>query len=411
MTGIRNIGGIAAMLAALAAAAPATTWAEGVSDGVVRIGIMNDQSGPYATNGGPGSIIAARMAIEDFGGKVLGKPIELLVTDDQNKPDLGVTQARQWLDTANIDTIVGGSTSTIALAVQALLTEREKPYLIAGTGAATLTGEACSPLAINFIYDTYALPRATTQALVAQGKDSFFFITVDYAFGLQMQQDATRFIEAAGGKVIGSVKHPLGATDYSAYLVQAQASGAKVIMIANAGADLSNTLKQAGEFAVTASGQTLASTGATVNSIIAVGLDAAQGLTLTVPFDWNQNDETRAWSARFMERYGKGVPTYIHSGTYSAITHYLKAIEAAGTDDGPAVVARMKETPINSFEMKDVRIREDGVTMRPMYLVQVKTPAQSSGPNDVYNYLATIAPEDAWRPMSEGGCPFVTKPN
>jgi branched-chain amino acid transport system substrate-binding protein len=397
----------AAAAAALALAA-GTAQAQ-ISDDVVRIGIMGDISGPYSGNGGPGSVLAARMAIEDFGGKVNGKNIELLSVDDQNKPDVGLNAARKWLETDKVDTIVGGSASSIALGVQTLMKEKQKPYLIAGTVSSDLTGKACSPMAFQFLVDTYSLPKAGVQLLINKGIKDFYFVTVDYAFGAALQSEATRFIEAAGGKVVGSVKHPLGATDFSSYLLQAQASGAKAIVVLNAGLDLSNALKQAAEFRISKGGQSVSVFGMTINSVAAMGLETAQGLHITVPFYWDRDDASRAWSKRFMDRNSGVVPTYIMAGVYSAVTHYLKAVQSSGTDAGPAVVAKMKATPVNDFMSKDVKIREDGQVMRPVFAVEVKSPAQSKGKYDFYTVGGTIPGEQIFRPMSEGGCDFVKK--
>ena len=373
----------------------------------VKIAIMGDQSGPYADNGGPGSVLAATMAIEDFGKTVLGRPIELLVGDDQNKPDVGVAMARKWLAEDKVDAILTFTISPTALAVQPLMTEAKKPHLIAGSGAADLTGKACSPMAINFVYDTYVMPKAIARSLVAAGKDTWYFITVDYAFGAAMESAATQFVKEAGGKVLGTAKHPLGTTDFSTQLLQAQASGAKVIALANAGADFSNAVKQAGEFNITARGQVLASTGTTINTIVAVGLQAAQGMQFTVPFYWDMNPEARAWSMKFRARFNNKAPTFLQSGAYSATWHYLNAIKAAGTTDGEEVMAQMKATPINDFEMKNVPIRADGHVMRPMYLVQVKSPAESTDPYDVYKITATVNPAEVWRTPAEAQCPYV----
>ncbi|MGJ7609643.1 MULTISPECIES: ABC transporter substrate-binding protein [unclassified Variovorax] len=403
-TGLR--AGLAAMALALATGAAQAQ----ISDDVVRIGIMNDMSGPYSGNGGPGSVLAARMAIEDFGGKVNGKAIELITADDQNKPDVGLNAARKWLDTEKIDTIVGGSATSIAFGVQTLMKEKQKPYLLAGTISSDFTGKACSPMSVQFLNDSYALPKAGVQLLIDKGIKDFYFITVDYAFGAALQAEAARFIQAAGGRVVGSVKHPLGATDYSSYLLQAQASGAKAIVILNAGLDLSNSLKQAAEFRITRGGQTLSVFGMTINSVTAMGLDVAQGLNITVPFYWDQNEATRAWSKRFMERSNGGaVPTYIQASVYSAVNHYLKAVKEAGTDDGPRVVARMKATRVNDFMTQNAPIREDGQVMRVVYPVQVKTPAESKARYDFYKLGPAIPAEQIFRPLAEGGCEFVKK--
>jgi len=393
-----------AVLALLAGPAQAQ-----ISDNVVRIGVMSDQTGPYSGNGGPGSVLAVRMAVEDVGGKVKGAPIEVVVADDQNKPDVGTNLARQWIESEKVDAIVGGSASSIALSVTTLMKQHKKPYLIAGTITADLTGKSCSPMNFQFLTDTYALPKAGIQSLIKQGKKTFYFVSVDYAFGAALQAEATKFIEAAGGKVVGSVKHPLGATDYSSYLLQAQASKADAIIINNAGLDLSNTLKQASEYRLTKSGQVVSVFGITENVIDAMGLPVAQGLTFTTPFYWDRDNETRAWAKRFTDK-NKGVPpTYIQAGAYSAALHYLKAVDAAGTDAGDAVAAKMKATPINDFEMKNVKIREDGQVMRPVYIVQVKAPGESKAKNDMYKIQGEIAPDQIFRPLAEGGCDLVKK--
>jgi branched-chain amino acid transport system substrate-binding protein len=378
-----------------------------ISDNVVRIGVMADQTGPYSANGGPGSTLAARMAVEDFGGKVLSKPIEIVEADDQNKPSVGINIAREWIETGKVDAILGGSASSIALGIQSLMKETKKPYLLGGTLSADLTGKSCSPMTIQFITDTYALANSGVQSLLKQGVRTFYFITVDYAFGKAMQDQATRFIEAAGAKVVGSVKHPLGTTDFSSYLMQAQASGAKAIVVLNAGQDMANALKQANEYRVTKSGQLIAVFGMTINSVAAMGQDVAQNLQLTTPFYWDRDDDSRAFAKRFMARNGGTIPTFIHAGAYTATMHYLKAVQAAGTDDGPTVVAKMKSMPINDLSMKNVRIREDGQTLRPMYSVQVKGPTESKNKNDLYMVKAELAPESVYRPLAEGGCDFV----
>ena len=404
-----SLAALRAVLATAGLAVAAGLAQAQISDDMVRIGLMADLSGPYSGNGGSGSVLAAKMAIEDFGGKVNGKPVELLTLDDQNKPDVGLNGARKWLETDKVDAIVGGSASSIALGVQTLMKEKQKPYLIAGTVTSDLTGKACSPMAFQFLVDTYSLPKAGVKTLVDKGIKTFFFVTVDYAFGAALQSEATRFIEQAGGKVVGSVKHPLGTTDFSSYLLQAQASGAKAIVILNAGLDLSNSLKQAAEFRITKGGQSVSVFGMTINSVGAMGLETAQGLSITVPFYWDRDDASRAWSKRFMDRNNGVVPTYIMAGVYSAVTHYLKSVQAAGGDAGPAVVAKMKATPVNDFMSKDVKIREDGQVMRPVYPVEVKTPAQSKGKNDFYTVGAAIPGEQIFRPLSEGGCDFVKK--
>ncbi|MES2531602.1 MAG: ABC transporter substrate-binding protein [Pseudomonadota bacterium] len=378
-----------------------------ISDNAVRIGVLADMSGAYSADGGPGFALGARMAVEDFGGQVNGKPIELLVADDQNKPDIGTGIARRWIEQDKVDTIVTTSASSIALSVNGLMKQYQKPYLLAGTGSSDLTGKACSPMNINFAFDTYMLPKGTVQALIGQGLKTFFFITVDYTVGTTMQAEAARFVEALGGKVVGSVKHPLGATDFSSYVLQAQASKAQVVMVLNFTSDTVNTLKAAGDFRLAKGGQVLAVPSMTANSVAAIGLDLAQGMQFTTPQYWDRNDENRAFSKRFMERHKGGVPTLTQATAYSAVTHYLKAVQATGSDEGPAVVARMKATPVNDFQMKNVPIREDGVVLRPTYLAKVKAPAESKSKYDNQIIGAEIPGEQIWRPLAEGGCDFV----
>ena len=375
-------------------------------DVTVKIGVMADQSGPYADNGGPGSAEAARMAIEDAGGQVLGRKIELLVADDQNKPDVGVAIARKWLDQDGIDAIVGGSASSIALGVQKLMAERKKPYMLAGTASSSLTNDACSPFGTQWVLDTYSLPKATAKSLVAAGDNTWFFITVDYTFGKQWQADTTKFIEESGGKVVGSVLHPLNTSDFSSYLLTAQSSGAKVVALANSGADFANVIKQAQEFGLPAK-QKIAPLGVLINQIDGIGLAAAQGLEIVTPFYWDMNDETRAFAARFKKRFHDRVPNEAMAGTYSAVTHYLKAVAAAGSTDGEKVNARMHELPVNDFEMKNVSIRADGQVMRPMYSARIKSPAASKAVSDDYVITGSVPAEQAWRPVAESKCPLL----
>lgn len=390
---------------ALLGAAPAQAQ---ISDDVVRIGVMADQTGPYSGNGGPGSTLAARMAVEDFGGKVLGKPIELVVADDQNKPNVGIGIAREWIENDKVDAILGGSATSIALGVSSIMKEKKKPYLLGGTMSPDLIGKDCSPMNIQFLTDGYSLAKASIVSALRQGVKTFFFITVDYAFGKAWQDDATRFIEAGGGKVVGSVKHPLGTTDFSSYLMQAQASGAQAIVLANAGADAANTLKQAVEYRLAKKGQRLISLGLTINVPISLGPAVVQGLSLATPFYWDRDDESRAFAKRFMARNNGVVPTFIMTGAYSAVWHYLKAVKAAGTDDGPTVVAKMKSMPVNDFAMKNAHIREDGQVIRPMYAVVAKGPGESKSKDDVYFVKGEIPIDQVYRPLAEGGCQFVT---
>ncbi len=381
--------------------------AEGISGDVVKIGVMNDQSGPYADNGGPGTVEAARMAIEDFGGEVNGKKIELVIADDQNKPDIGAAIAQKWVDEEGVDAIVGGSASSIAIAIQAMMAEKKKPYMLAGTASSGLTNDACSPMGTQWVLDTYSLAKGVIQSMIAAGNKSFYFITVDYTFGKQWQADATKFIEEAGGKVLGSVLHPLNSNDFSSYVLQAQASGAEVIVLANSGSDFANAVKQAQEFGIQAGGQQVVALGLQINQVHGIGLDTVKGMSIVTPGYWDLNDETREFADRFKKRFRDRIPNETMAGTYSAITHYLKAVKETGTDEGEAVVAKMHEMPINDFQMKDVMIRADGQVMRPMYAVTIKSPDEVKQPYDYYTVTATIPAEDVWRPASESNCPLL----
>jgi branched-chain amino acid transport system substrate-binding protein len=383
------------------------SFAQGISGDIVKIGLMNNQSGPYADTGGPGSVEAARMAIEDFGGAVNGKKIELVIADDQNKPDIGASIAQKWVDGEGVDAIIGGSVSSIALAIQKLMADKKKPYLIAGSASSALTNDACSPMGIQWVLDTYSLSKGVVEAMVGTGDDTWYFITVDYTFGKQWQADATKFIERAGGKVVGSVLHPLNTTDFSSYLLQAQASKAKVIVLANAGEDFANSIKQSQEFGIQAGGQKVVALGLQINQVHGIGLQAAKGMKLVTPFYWDLNDETRAFANRFAKRFRDRMPNETMAGVYSAITHYLKAVKATGTDDGEKVIANMHETPINDFEMKDVKIRADGQVMRPMYAVTIKSPDEVKRPYDYYVVNGTVPAESIWRPIADSACPLL----
>ncbi|WFU27532.1 ABC transporter substrate-binding protein [Bradyrhizobium sp. CB1717] len=392
------------MIALLFAHAPLS--AQGISGDVVKIGIMNDQNGPYADNCGLGSVAAAKLAVADFGGTVGGKKIELVIADDQNKPDVGVAIAMRWVDNEGVDAIVGCSASSIALAVQEIMKNRKKPYMLAGTAGSFFTNDKCSPMTTQWVVDTYAQPKATVKALLAQGVDSWFFLTVDYAFGKAWQSDATNFIKAGGGKVVGSVLHPLNASDLSSFLLTAQASGAKAIALANSGSDFANAIKQAQEFGLNKS-QLLVPLGLMISQTHGIGLKDLQNVRLTTPFYWDMTPESRAFAKRYAEATGGQLLNEGKSATYSAITHYLKAVAAAASDDGDAVMRQMKNTPVNDFEMKNVSIRADGQVMRPLYVARIKTPAESKYTYDYYEITGTIAPEDAWRPASESACDLL----
>ncbi|WP_119420818.1 ABC transporter substrate-binding protein [Desertibaculum subflavum] len=402
MQRMKQLMSAAAMVALLAAPAAAQ-----VSDDVVKLGVMNDQSGLYADITGPGSVVAARMAVEDFGGKVLGKPIEVVFADHQNKPDIGVNVARQWIDTQQVDAMVDVPTSSVALAVQEVTRQKNRVFLMSGPASSDLTGKACSETGIHWTYDTYALANGTGKALVKQGGDTWFFLTSDYAFGHALERDTAKFVTDGGGKVLGVVRHPLNTADFSSFLLQAQASKAKVIGLANAGGDTINSIKQAAEFGVVAGGQRLAGLLVFINDVHALGLKTAQGLVVTSAFYWDLNDDTRAFAKRFMEKHKGMVPSMIQAGVYGEVMHYLKAVQAAGTDEAKAVAKKMKELPINDFMTKNGSIRQDGRVIRNMYLLQVKKPEESKAKYDYYKVLATIPGNEAFRPMAEGGCPLV----
>ena len=402
MMPVRTRSLVAALVAALAfAALPAFAQ---ISDEVVRIGVSTDHNGVNSAATGLGTVAAVRMAVRDFGGAVLGRPIEIVVADDQGKPDVGAGNVRAWVDGGKVDAVVGGGASSIALAVQTIMRERQKVFIITGAGTSDLTGKACSPTSIHLAYDTFALAASTGRAVLERGGTTWFFITADQAFGSALERDASRFILEGGGKILGSVRHPTGVADFSSYLLQAQSSGAQVIALANSGQDMINAVKQAHEFGLQAGGQKLAGLLLVVNDVQSIGLENAQGLILSESFYWDLNDETRAWSKRYMAEYDGKVPNMIHANAYAGVMHYLKAIAATGTDDGPTVAARMRATPMNDFINKNVVIRADGRVLHPLYLLQVKTPAESRYQYDFYKLLGSTPGEAAFRPLSEGGC-------
>jgi branched-chain amino acid transport system substrate-binding protein len=377
-----------------------------VSDDLVRIGVLNDQSNVYADLGGQGSVIAARMAIDDVGGKVLGKPIDILVADHQSKADVGASIARQWFDSDKVDLAIGFDNSSVALAVEQVAFQKNRIAIAGAIGTTAFTGKGCTPNEAAWVYDAYALTNTLARSVVKRGQDSWFFITVDYSLGHSLEADATSSVLASGGKVLGSARHPLNTADFSAYLLQAQASGAKVVALANAGGDMTNATKQANEFGLTRAGQTVVSLLTFITDVHSVGLKAAQGLTFVTAFYWDRDDESRAWSKRFFELHRR-MPTMGQAAVYSAVRHYLRAIEAAGTDEAKAVMAKMREIPVNDFYAKNGRVREDGRMVHDMYFVQVKTPEESTGPWDYYKILSTIPGDQAFRPLDEGGCPLV----
>jgi branched-chain amino acid transport system substrate-binding protein len=376
-----------------------------ISDDVVKIGVLNDQSGLYADLGGPGSVVAARMAVEDAGGAVLGKPVEIVFADHQNKADIGVAVARRWFENEKVDMAIGFDNSAVALAVEQLAFERNRIAIAGAVGSTAFTGKNCTPNEASWIYDSYALTTSLAKATVAEGRDTWFFVTVDYTFGHSLEADATAAVKAAGGKVLGSVRHPLNTSDFSSYLLQAQASGAKVVAFANGGGDMVNAVKQANEFGLTRK-QTMVSLLVFISDVHSMELKAAQGLKFVTAFYWDRNDETRAWSKRFFERHGR-MPTMPQASVYSAVRHYISAIKAAGTDEAKAVMAKMRETPVNDFYVKNARLREDGRLVHDMYFAQVKTPSESTKPWDYYKILATIPGDQAFRALADGGCPLA----
>ncbi|ENR66108.1 ABC transporter substrate-binding protein [Brucella abortus] len=396
---------LALATAALLAATAFSSAAE-ISDGKVKIGILNDQSGVYADFGGKWSYEAAKMAAEDFGGTVLGAPIEIITADHQNKPDVASNIARQWYDTEQVDSIMELTTSSVGLAVQALSKEKKKITINTGAATSELTGKQCTPYGFHWAYDTHALAVGTGGSLVQQGGDTWYFLTADYAFGYSLEEQTTKFVESKGGKVLGSVRHPLSTTDYSSFLLQAQASGAKVVGLANAGLDTSNAIKQAAEFGIVAGGQRLAALLFTLAEVHGLGLEAAQGLTLTEGFYWDRDDESRAFGKRFFDRTGR-MPNMIQAGTYSAVLQYLKAIKEAGTDETEAVAKKLHEMPVEDVFARRGKVGPNGRMIYDMYLMEVKKPEESKAPWDYYKVLATIPGDQAYMKPEESGCPLV----
>lgn len=397
------------LLLAAAVLVAATTAHAQISDGVVKIGVMNDQSGTYADLAGPGSVVAARMAVEDFGAARKGLKVEILVADHQNKPDVGSSVARQWFDADRVDVIVDVPTSSVVLAVNQVAREKNKALIVSTGATSDLTGKACSPNAIHWTYDTWSLANGTGQAIVKTGGTTWFFLTADYKFGHDLERDTEAVVVKNGGKVLGKVRHPFPNADFSSFLLQAQASKAKIIGLANAGADTTNAIKQGAEFGIVRGGQQFAGLLVFLTDVHALGLEKAQGLLLTESFYWDLNDGTRAFSRRFAERHRGAMPTMAQAGVYSAVLHYLKAVEALKSDDGPKVIAKMKELPTDDPVFGKGYVRADGRKIHPMYLFEVKKPSESKGPWDYYKVRATIPAEQAFRPLAQGECPLVKK--
>ena len=391
---------------AVLVAAAGTAQAQ-ISGNVVKLGILSDMSSLYADIGGPGSVVAAKMAVEDFEKTHKGMKIEIVSGDHLNKPDVGSQIARKWYDAEGVDAIFDVPNSGVALAVNEVTREKGKAFIVSGAASSDLTGAKCSPNTVHWAYDTWMLANGTGKAMVKTGGDTWFFITADYAFGHALERDTTAAVQAAGGKVLGGVKVPLNNQDFSSFLLQAQASKAKVIGLANAGGDTINSIKQASEFGIVKGGQNLAGLLVFLSDVHGIGLDKAQGLVLTETFYWDHDDKTRAWSKRFAGLSGGKYPTMVQAGVYAGVLHYLKAVAAINSDDGTKVVAEMKKLPTDDPLFGKGTIRADGRKIHPAYLFEVKKPSESKGPYDYYKLRATIPADEAFRPLKDGGCPLV----
>lgn len=377
-----------------------------LSDGIVKIGVLTDMNGPYRDFAGPGSVLAARMAVEDFGGTMFGKPIEVVYADHQNKPGVGSAIAREWFSVGKVDMVVDMPNSGVALVVQQVAREVGRVSINSSASTTDLTGKACSPTGIHWTSDAYAGAHSTARAMMQRGENTWFFLTVDYAGGYTLEDAARPAILTAGGKILGSVRHPLNASDFSSYLLQAQSSGAKVVALANGGDDTVNAIKQAAEFGLMKGGQKLVGLFVNITDIHSLGLATAQNTIFTTAFYWDLDDRTRAFARRFQARH-KAMPTQYQAGVNSAVTHYLKAIEASGTDEALPVVARMKATPVEDFFARNGHLREDGSMVHDMFLCRAKTPEASKSEWDLYDVLSTIPGDQAFRPLSESGCPLI----
>ncbi len=397
-------------LAAAAALALAAGTAQAqISGNVVKIGVLNDQSSLYADLGGAGSVVAAKMAIEDFKAKEKGLTVEVISADHQNKPDVGSQIASKWYDAEGVDMIIDVPNSGVALAVNTVTREKGKAFINSGAASSDLTGKACSPNTVHWTYDTWMLANGTGGAIVKRGGDTWFFLTADYAFGQALERDTEAVVLKNGGKVVGKVRVPLNTQDFSSFLLQAQASKAKIVGLANAGGDTINSIKQAAEFGIVKGGQNLAGLLVFLSDVHGLGLDKAQGLILTTTFYWDLNDQTRAFAKRFAAANGGKYPTMVQAGVYAGVLHYLKAVAALKSDDGTKVIAKMKELPTDDPLFGKGVIRADGRKIHPAYLVEVKKPSESKGPYDYYKVLATIPADQAFRPIDQGDCPLVKK--
>jgi branched-chain amino acid transport system substrate-binding protein len=378
-----------------------------ISDGVVKVAVLTDMSGVYSDIGGQGSVVAAQIAIDEIGGKVLGAPIQLVSADHQNKADVGANKAREWFDTQQVDMVIDVPNSSVALAVSKVAAEKHKLFVVSNAGTSRLTNEDCNPYTIHYTYDTYATGGVTGRAVVQHGGDTWFFLTADYAFGHSLQDDTSRAVKAAGGKVLGAVTHPLSAPDFSSYLLQAQSSKAKVIGLANAGGDTVNSIKSAAEFGINKT-QTLAGLLVMISDVNSLTLPVAQGMYVAESYYWDLNDDTRRFGKKFFAKFHK-MPTMTQAGVYSAVLQYLKAIQAANTDDADTVIKKLKETTLNDDFVKGGKIRADGRMVHDFYLFQVKSPGESKYPWDYYKLVAKVPGDQAFQPLSESRCPLIKK--
>jgi branched-chain amino acid transport system substrate-binding protein len=382
-----------------------------LSGDVVKLGIATDMASLYSDINGPGAVIAAQMAIDDFGGSVLGKKIELVSGDIQNKADVAATLAGRWYDSEGVDMIMGAGASSSSIAIQGVAGEKKKVFLAVDPASSDITGKLCNPYTVHWVYDTAALANGTGSAVVKAGGKTWFFLTADYAFGYALQRDVAAVVTKAGGKVLGEVRHPINTSDFSSFLLQAQGSKAEVIGLANAGGDTINLIKQAAEFGIVKGGQKLAGLLVFVTDVNSLGLERTQGLSLTEAFYWDLNDKTRAFAKRFAEKFKGRMPTSIQAGFYSATLAYLNAVKAAGTDDPDKVMAKLKSAPWDDPVFGKSWIRPDGRNMHDMYLFEVKKPSESKGPWDYYKLISTIPAEEAFRPLDQGNCPLIAKKN
>jgi branched-chain amino acid transport system substrate-binding protein len=375
---------------------------------VLRLGVLNDKSSIYADLTGSGSVTAAQMAVDDFGGRVLNRRIEIVTADHQNKPDVGSSIARRWIESEQVKVIIDVPTSSVAFAVQEITRNLKTPFLISGAASSDLTGKACSPMTAHWTYDTYALAAGTARGIVQAGGNSWYFLTQDNVFGHALQRDVSRFVEEAGGKVVGVVRHPLNSSDFASYLLQADAAKPKVLALANAGSDFTNAIKQASEFGLVAKGIKMAGMSVTINDIHSLGLKTAQGVQFITPFYWDSTPETRRWSRRFFDKEKK-MPNHIQAGVYGAVMHYLQAVKASGSDDGQAVMTQMRKLPINDFFTKNGYIREDGRVMRDFALMEVKSPDESKAPWDYFKMVKMLTPNETAISIKDSECSLIKK--